>query len=66
MRLQLTNGVFKTEEQFVCSKCGKSLTQGYVCENDHKIILCEDCQTDYPMNRCRHKTGEHAHIKWLN
>ena len=53
------------EEEFMCVKCEKKITEGYLCENNDKIILCRSCQVDFPMFRCFHdKRGEHRHIKF--
>jgi NAD-dependent SIR2 family protein deacetylase len=53
------------KEEFKCSQCRKEIKEGYMCENDKKIILCKDCQDKFNMSRCKHNIiGEHKHIKW--
>ena len=52
------------DEDFKCSLCGKELREGFVCENNKNLLLCDGCQIDFNMSRCRHNKGEHAHIRF--
>ena len=53
------------EIEFICFKCGKSIKEGYQCENNEKITLCPKCQIIFPMSRCKHDVrNEHRHIKF--
>lgn len=53
------------DEDFRCFHCGKELLEGFMCENDRRFILCQDCQDDFSMSKCHHdKRNEHFHIKF--
>lgn len=54
------------DEDFKCSKCREQLTEGFVCENDLNLILCQKCQDSFNMAKCKHdKRGEHRHLKFI-
>jgi NAD-dependent SIR2 family protein deacetylase len=69
LKLSLVNGIFIANGEitdFKCSQCYKFIGEGFICEEDNRIILCNKCQEEYKMVRCRHdKVGEHRHIKWF-
>lgn len=53
------------DSDFVCSLCKKQFDNGFQCENDKKLILCQKCQDRFDMKRCKHdKLGEHRHVKF--
>ena len=48
-----------------CHFCSKTLTEGFVCENDMSFILCQACNDGYNFLKCKHDSeGVHKHIKW--
>ena len=52
-------------KDFVCSECNKPLNAGFICENNNKKVLCDDCQRVYPMHHCRAGLGGvHTHIRF--
>ena len=54
------------EHEFKCKQCRKKITEGFMCENDGTLILCQKCQDNFPMRQCKFdKRGEHQHIKWV-
>ena len=62
----ITSGELK---EFTCSQCDKKdLTEGFTCEGNSKLVLCQKCQDGWNMERkcLKHfdKWGEHRHIKW--
>lgn len=56
----------QNKTDFKCSQCLKEIEEGFVCENNRNLVLCNKCQEDFQMQHCRHnKIGEHKHIKWI-
>ena len=52
-------------EDFKCFQCQKVLLMGFMCENNRKLVLCEECQDKFKMANCQHdKRGDHQHIKF--
>jgi post-segregation antitoxin (ccd killing protein) len=49
--------------QVICKLCKKIIERGFYC-NSGKIIICEECQKNYPMEKCDIQMNEHMHIKW--
>ena len=54
------------DKEITCTVCGiDNLGEGYICEDNDKIILCEKCGREYNIARCKHDiSGEHRHIKF--
>ena len=54
------------KEDFKCSLCGIEINEGFICENDGELVLCQKCQDNYNMHRnCSFdKRGEHRHLKF--
>ena len=54
-------------KDFNCCNCGKLIREeGFVCENNLNIVLCQKCQDSFNMINCKHdKRGEHRHIKFM-
>ncbi len=51
------------DKDFKCSQCRKNISTGFMCENNEELILCEDCQNEFKMIKCKHdKRGEHRHL----
>jgi len=53
-------------EDFFCRNCTRTIErQGFLCEMNDQVMLCEECQDKYNMRNCRHdKIGEHKHLKF--
>lgn len=68
MEIELLNNLFFAEgedEEFKCSQCRKDIDEGFICEDNKKLIFCNDCGRAYDMRRCKHDLmGEHCHIKF--
>lgn len=53
------------DSEFFCRECMKSISKGFVCENDRDKIWCEKCHAEESMSDCPHDSiGEHKHIKF--
>lgn len=51
--------------EFICKKCDKPVSEGFVCENNKALVLCQKCQDKFDMMRCEHdKWGQHQHTKF--
>jgi NAD-dependent SIR2 family protein deacetylase len=53
------------DNDFKCSMCLNKIQEGYICEDNPELILCEYCQNNYKMARCKYKANEHRHIKFI-
>lgn len=52
-------------EDFRCSVCSKEISEGFICENNKKIVICQECHKNFKMSKCKHdKFGEHKHLKF--
>lgn len=61
-----TNIAIGQDSEFICVKCGKQMNEGFICENDDKLILCQICQDKFIMGKCKHDINhEHKHIKFI-
>lgn len=53
------------DEDFKCSKCLKEIEEGFICENNSSLVLCQECQDKFEMHKCKHdKEDIHKHIKF--
>lgn len=53
------------DEEFKCIQCSNEIDEGYMCENNKKLIFCKNCQNIFNMTKCKHDNiGEHRHIKF--
>ena len=53
------------DADFKCSQCFKLIDIGFTCEDNRNLVLCQYCQDNFEMSRCKHdKFGEHRHIKF--
>lgn len=47
-----------------CTQCFKSIDYGFMCENNTKMFLCQECQDNWSHTKCLHdKLGTHSHIR---
>lgn len=54
------------DEDFKCHQCLKEISEGFMCENNRELILCQECQDNFKMSKCKHnKLNEHIHIKFI-
>lgn len=54
------------DEDFRCSQCLKEIKEGFMCENNEDLILCQECQDNFHMQKCKHdKEHNHKHIKFI-